>query len=326
MRATSPAEGIAAGDRRALARLITRIEEGDPDARRALAELHGCTGRAHVVGVTGASGTGKSTLVNALAGAVRKGAAGEPPHSVGILAVDPSSPFSGGALLGDRIRMRDLAGDEGVFIRSMASRGHLGGLSRSTNDAVRALDAAGFEIIFVETVGAGQDEVDIARQAHTVIVVENPGLGDDVQAIKAGILEIADILALNKADQAGVESAAGALQSMLDLGAPRADGWQVPILKTVAPAGQGVAELADAVFHHRDHLIRSGAWQRHEWERAEYDLAERLSERLMDQWRSRSRPEGLKEAARRVALREISPEEAVTGLLRQDGSKRASRA
>jgi LAO/AO transport system kinase len=308
-------ESIAAGDRRALARLITRIEENDPAAERTLAELHARTGRAHVAGITGASGTGKSTLVNALARAIRKGVAGEPPHSVGILAIDPSSPFSGGALLGDRIRMRDLAGDEGVFIRSMASRGHLGGLSRSTDSTVRAMDAAGFEVILVETVGAGQDEVDIARQAHTVIVVENPGLGDDVQAIKAGILEIADILALNKADLAGVDSAMSALHTMLDLGAARADGWQIPILKIVAPAGQGVEELAGAVFRHRDHLRRTGVWQQRELKRAEHDLEERLRDRLVEEWQIRSRPDALKEAARRVASREISPEEAVAGLL-----------
>jgi LAO/AO transport system kinase len=311
---TTPAESIRLGDRGALARLITLLEEEDPAALRVLAELHPQTGRALIVGVTGAPGTGKSTLVNALAREMRKGAAGTPARTVGIIAVDPSSPFSGGALLGDRIRMRDLAGDEGVFIRSMASRGELGGLSRATDSAVRALDSAGFDVVLIETVGAGQDEIEIARQAHTVIVVETPGLGDEIQAIKAGILEIADVLALNKADLAGADSAANALQAMLDLGGPRADGWRVPVLKTVASAGEGVADLAAAVLRHNDHLHRSAAWEQRERTRIERNLEQRLRARLMEDWR-RGRSGALEQAAGRVAAREVSPEEAVEALL-----------
>lgn len=312
------AENIVAGDRRALARLITHIEEEDPAALQTLSALHAHTGRAQVVGVTGAPGTGKSSLVNALTRVIRKGAPGGSARTVGIIAVDPSSPFTGGALLGDRIRMRDLAGDEGVFIRSMASRGRLGGLSRATDSTVRAMDAAGFDVVLVETVGAGQDEIEIARHAHTVIVVETPGLGDDVQAIKAGILEIADILAVNKADLAGVDSAVHALRAMLDLGAETGDGWQTPILKTVATTGDGVDELAAAVFRHQDHMRKTGAWKQRELARAEHDLEERLRDRLVKDWRTRAQPDGIREAARRVASREISPEEALGVLLDQE--------
>jgi LAO/AO transport system kinase len=210
-------EGVLAGQRRAIARAISLVEDNGAEAQAMLAALHPYTGRAHVVGVTGPPGSGKSTLVNALVLYFRKGTDERPARTVGIIAIDPTSPFSGGAILGDRIRMRDLAGDPGIFIRSMASRGNLGGLAWATADAVKVLDAAGFDLIFVETVGAGQAEVDIARAAHTTVVVEVPGLGDDVQAIKAGILEIADVFAVNKADHEGADHAVMALRMMLDL-------------------------------------------------------------------------------------------------------------
>lgn len=200
---------LLAGNRRALARTISQVENEGPEAHALLAALYPHTGRSHVIGVTGAPGTGKSTLVNALAKAYR--AAG---RTVGVIAVDPTSPFSGGALLGDRVRMRDLAGDPGVFIRSMATRGSLGGLARATADVISVLDAAGFDRILVETVGVGQAEIDIASAAHTTIVVEAPGLGDEVQAIKAGILEIADLFAVNKADRDGADHTVMALQMM----------------------------------------------------------------------------------------------------------------
>ncbi|RME44449.1 MAG: methylmalonyl Co-A mutase-associated GTPase MeaB, partial [Caldilineae bacterium] len=201
--------------RRAIARLITYIENEDPQAQPILADLYPHTGRAHLIGITGAPGTGKSSLVNELAKAYRR-----QEQTVAVLAVDPTSPFSGGAILGDRIRMRDLAGDPGIFIRSMASRGSLGGLARAAHDAIKVLDAAGFDIILIETVGAGQGEVEIARTAHTVLVVEAPGLGDDIQAIKAGILEIADVFVVNKADRPGANKTAAALKTMLELGHP----------------------------------------------------------------------------------------------------------
>src|SRR5512142_282437 len=206
-------EFVLNGDRLALARLLTQVENFTPDGRVALEALFPHSGKAHLVGVTGAPGTGKSSLVNRLAVFFRS-----QNERVAVVAVDPSSPFSGGAVLGDRIRMRDLSGDPGVFIRSMATRGNLGGLATTTSDVVRVLDAAGFDLILIETVGAGQSEVDIARTAHTTLVIEAPGLGDDVQAIKAGILEIADILVINKADRPGVENTARALRAMLDLG------------------------------------------------------------------------------------------------------------
>ena len=211
----SLAETVLNGDRLALARLLTQVENDTSDGRDALDALFPYTGKAHLIGVTGAPGTGKSSLVNQLALHFRKEG-----KRVAIVAVDPSSPFTGGAVLGDRVRMKDLSGDHGVFIRSMASRGSIGGLAQATASIVQVFDAAGYEIIMIETVGAGQSEVDIAKLAHTTLVVEAPGLGDDIQAIKAGILEIADIIVVNKADRPGVESTEKALKSMLELAHP----------------------------------------------------------------------------------------------------------
>ncbi len=212
---------VLSGNRLALSRLLSQIENNTADGRAALDELFPHTGKAHLIGVTGAPGTGKSSLVNRLANHFRHPPAGETPRKVAIVAVDPTSPFTGGAILGDRIRMRDLIGDPGVFIRSMASRGALGGLARTTSGLVQAFDASGFDVVFIETVGAGQVEVDIARLAHTTLVIDAPGLGDDVQAIKAGILEIADIMIVNKADRPGAEQTVRALRSMLNLAHPQ---------------------------------------------------------------------------------------------------------
>ncbi len=212
---TSLVDSLLAGNRRALARTITLIENDGAEAHDALAALYRRTGQAHIVGVTGSPGTGKSTLVNALAKAYRQRG-----YTVGIVAVDPTSPFTGGALLGDRVRMRDLSGDPGIFIRSMATRGSLGGLAQATADVILALDAAGFQRILVETVGVGQAEVDIASTAHSTVVVEAPGMGDEVQAIKAGVLEIADILAVNKADREGADKTVTALHMVLGSGGP----------------------------------------------------------------------------------------------------------
>src|SRR5512138_3804795 len=211
-------EHILEGNRLALARLLTQVENDSPEGRLALAELFPHTGRAHLIGITGAPGTGKSSLVNQLALHYRKSA----DRKVAIVAVDPSSPFTGGAVLGDRVRMRDLSGDSGVFIRSMASRGSLGGIAQKTAALVQVFDAAGYEIVLIETVGAGQSEVDVARLAHTTVVVEAPGLGDEIQAIKAGIMEIADVLVVNKADRPGSENTERALRSTLELAHPTA--------------------------------------------------------------------------------------------------------
>jgi len=263
---------LLTGDCRAIARLITIIENDGAEAQEALAALYPHTGRAHIVGVTGAPGTGKSTLVNELAKVYRQSG-----RTVGIIAVDPTSPFSGGALLGDRIRMRDLSGDAGIFIRSMATRGSLGGLARATADAVKVLDAAGYQTIIVETVGAGQSEVDIAQAAHTTIVVEAPGMGDEIQAFKAGITEIADIFVVNKADREGADSTALALQMILDLNhsshlSLQAPEWRPPICKTIALHGEGVGAVIEAIEEHAAYLRESGNLQRRERERIEREL------------------------------------------------------
>jgi len=273
-------ERLLTGDRRAIARLITTIENDRAEAQEALAALYPHTGRAHIVGVTGAPGTGKSTLVNELAKAYRKRG-----RTVGIIAVDPTSPFSGGALLGDRIRMRDLSGDQGIFIRSMATRGSLGGLARATADVIKILDAAGYQTIFVETVGAGQAEVDIAKTAHTTIVVEAPGLGDDIQAIKAGITEIADIFVVNKADREGADSTALALEMILDLDhlshlSSRGHRWRPPICKTIALHGEGVGAVVEAVEEHAAYLRESGNLQRRERERIEGELRSIITQEM----------------------------------------------
>ncbi len=326
---------VLAGDRRALARLITRIENDTPEARAALAELYPHTGRAHVVGVTGAPGTGKSTLVNELAKAYRRGAAGNTPHTVAIVAVDPTSPFTGGAILGDRIRMRDLSGDPGVFIRSMATRGSLGGLARTTLDVVNVLDASGWDLILVETVGAGQSEVDIARTAQTTVVVEAPGLGDDVQAIKAGILEIADVLVVNKADLPGAESAVKALRAMLDLGhridnntgghhgplaaqlaespapEPGLPPWQPPVLRTVAATGEGMPAVVTELERHRAYLAESGELARRDRERVTSELDHLLRAVLLRRLLDRVPADALQTVVGRVLAREQAPWEAV---------------
>ncbi|MBI4315381.1 MAG: methylmalonyl Co-A mutase-associated GTPase MeaB [Chloroflexi bacterium] len=333
-------DALLSGDRRALARLITQIENNRPEAREALAALYPHTGRAYLLGVTGAPGTGKSTLVNELAKARRRDG-----QTVAIVAVDPSSPFTGGAILGDRIRMRDLSGDPGVFIRSMATRGSLGGLARATADVIVALDVAGYQTIIIETVGAGQAEVDIAQLAHTTLVVEAPGLGDDVQAIKAGILEIADVLVVNKADQPGSDAAVRALRGMLNLahpasrfpgaaaaaahhrrpvgaGSPPPDPaapvepvWQVPICETVATEGKGIAELWSAIERHREHQRASGAlahWQRI---RIEHQLEALIRDELYARFVSAS-GEQLGQAIQAILNRARDPYTVVEELLR----------
>jgi len=239
--------------------MVTLIENESPQARRYLAELHQHAGNAHIVGVTGAPGAGKSTLVTHIVRELRRR-----DRKVGVVAVDPTSPFTGGAILGDRIRMMELAGDPNVFIRSMASRGSLGGLSASTRDVVRAMDAAGYNPIIIETVGTGQAEVEVMRAAQTVLVVSAPGMGDEVQAIKAGILEIADIFVVSKADKPGADQTVAELAMLLSLDPNRRlhdkskPYWRIPVLKTSAIKDQGITQLVDAIEQHREYLVESG--------------------------------------------------------------------
>ncbi len=325
-------ELILSGERRALARLLTQVENNAPEGRTTLDELFPHTGKAHLIGVTGAPGTGKSSLVNQMALYYRAAA---DPKRVAIVAVDPSSPFTGGAVLGDRVRMRDLAGDPGVFIRSMATRGSLGGLAQATAGMVQVFDAAGFEVILIETVGAGQTEVDIARLAHTTLVVESPGLGDDIQAIKAGILEIADILVINKADLPGVENTERALKGMLGLAHPvekvfhhhgqamvvpdsepaNAALWVPPLLRTIATDGTGVGELMAAIEQHALHLHQSGDWGCRERARLEAELEGMLTETLVSKFRTGVSDARYDELVDRLVQRTLSPWEAVKALL-----------
>jgi LAO/AO transport system kinase len=308
---------VLSGDRLSLARLLTQVENDTPAGRQALDELFPHAGKAHRIGVTGAPGTGKSSLVNQLARYYRRPAEGAAPCRVAIVAVDPTSPFTGGAILGDRVRMRDLATDPGVFIRSMATRGSLGGLAAATTAMVQVFDAAGFEVILIETVGAGQAEVDIARLAHTTLVVEAPGLGDDIQAIKAGILEIADVLVVNKADQPGAETAERILRNMLELAHP-ADGerfWLPPILNTVATDGRGVAELAAEIARHREFLQQTGGWHVRERILLQTELETLLNAALMSRWRAGISDETYHHILTELVERRISPYQAVERLL-----------
>ncbi|MCW8914744.1 MAG: methylmalonyl Co-A mutase-associated GTPase MeaB [Magnetovibrio sp.] len=243
------------GKPRAIARAMSLAEGRTADAANLMAELHRHAGRAHIVGLTGVPGAGKSTMVAALTREIRKQG-----KTVGIIAIDPSSPFSGGAILGDRVRMTGFADDEGVFIRSMATRGALGGLARASLDTVDVLDAAGFDVVLIETVGVGQDEVDIVQAAHTILVVSAPGLGDEVQAIKAGVLEIADIHVVSKADKPDAPRTIQDLTGMLHLGRPgKGDKkWTIPVIPTSAETGKGMQELSEKISEHYVHLEESG--------------------------------------------------------------------
>ena len=295
------ARGVLAQSPRAIGRAISEVERDSAAVPELLRRLFPETGRARIVGVTGPPGAGKSTLVQRLAQAYRKQG-----RRVGIVAVDPSSPFTGGAILGDRIRMAEIYTDPGVFIRSMATRGALGGLARATSDAVDVLDAAGFDLILIETVGVGQDEVDIARTADTTAVVLVPGLGDDIQAIKAGILEIADVFVVNKAERDGADRAVAELSMMLDFALE--DAWRPPIVKTSAPQAAGVPELVEALDAHGRYLEESGEAAARRAGRARSRLLGLLEGRFRRAVEARApEPDGLEEAVRSVAARAEDP-------------------
>jgi LAO/AO transport system kinase len=298
---------LLAGERRALARAITLVENRSAAGFEALRELYPHTGRAHTIGITGGAGAGKSTLTNSLAKEFRRRG-----RSVGIIAVDPSSPFSHGAILGDRIRMQDLSGDPGVFMRSMATRGSLGGLSETAADAVAVLDAFGKEVVLLETVGAGQDEVEVASAAQTTVLILTPGTGDDVQTMKAGIMEIADLLIVNKADLPNADALVAALKAHLSMS--EHGEWLIPILKVVAVRDQGISDLADAIEKHRAYLESSGQLEQELRERAHHQVVAATQTEALRRI-LRANGSFLDELVNKVAERNLDPHSAAEKLL-----------
>ncbi len=327
---TTLIEKLLTGNRRATARLISVVERGGDDADNVIQAIYPHTGNAHLIGITGSPGAGKSTLVNALAKAFRAN-----DLTVAIIAVDPTSPFTGGALLGDRIRMSDLYGDKGVFIRSMASRGQLGGLAQTTADAVKVLDAAGFDKVLIETVGAGQAEVDIATMAHTTIVIEAPGMGDDIQSIKAGILEIADILVVNKADRPEARNTVRALRTMLQLGRRshhshhgklmvtipavtiENEKWEPPIVETVATQDAGIESLVGEIDRHQQYLQASGNWKTREAQRSWREVERRVALAVLGGISAETRDK----LTQAVAQRKLTPAAAAKLVLEKEVTK-----
>ena len=312
-RTTDPAallDAARSGDRAALARLLSIVERGGDAAREVARLTHPLGGGAYTVGITGAPGAGKSTLTTRLVSELRTTG-----DRVAVLAIDPTSPFSGGAILGDRIRMQDHALDDGVFIRSMATRGHLGGLALAAPEAVRALDAAGFPWVLLETVGVGQVEVEVAGEADTTVVVVNPGWGDGVQAAKAGLMEIADVFVINKADRPGSAETERDLAGMLELVAAAADGWTPPIIRTVATAGDGAADVVAAVQRHRQWVSESGTLDRRRIDRATDELRAILVARLLERVRTVQQGEAFDRARQAVLARDVDPWTATDDLL-----------
>ncbi len=297
-------ERMLKGDRRATARLITLVENDEEKAREIVSKIYPYTGNAYIVGITGPPGAGKSTLLDKLIKVAR-----EEGKIVGVIAIDPTSPFTGGALLGDRIRMQRHSTDPGVFIRSMATRGSLGGLAKATNDAIKVLDAYGCDVIFVETVGVGQIEVDIVKTADTVVLVTVPGLGDDIQAIKAGLMEIADVFVINKADKEGADATYFELNLMLDLEKERWEklGWRPPIVETVATTMRGIRELWNAIREHQTFLKESGEIERKRKFRAEEEVKTIVSGRIAKMISDRLDEEEVASLIDKIVKREIDP-------------------
>jgi LAO/AO transport system kinase len=307
--AASLSERVLAGDPRAIARAISLVEDESRAGAELVRRIFGRTGRAYLIGVTGPPGAGKSTLVDRLISAIRESGA-----TVGVVAVDPTSPFSGGAILGDRVRMQAHAGDAGVFIRSMATRGHLGGLARATSEVALVLDAAGKDIVIIETVGVGQDEVDIVRTADISLVTVVPGSGDEVQALKAGIMEIADVFVVNKADREGADRTVTSIEGLLSLQSFGPGDWRPPIVKTEATTGKGVGELLAAVERFRAHTAETGGSRRRQ--RAEWRMRELLSQRFLQHVeREVLAPGEFEQTLERIAARDIDPYTAVDAIL-----------
>jgi LAO/AO transport system kinase len=303
-------ERVQAGETAAIARMLTRVERGADGVHDQIAELYRAGGDTHVIGVTGAPGSGKSTLVAALAQAYRRRKA-----TLGVVAVDPSSPYSGGSILGDRIRMHELGDDPGVFVRSMATRGALGGLARATVDAVTVLAAAGKDVVLIETVGVGQDEVEIAQASHSTLVVSVPGLGDEIQALKAGVLEIADVHVVNKSDRPGADKVVAELRDALRL-SRRQTGWRVPVQAVSAERGTGVDDLVDVLDRHRGWLVESGALELRERDMAAARVRSILQDLVMTQVHDPTTDADLAATVEEVRARKIDPYHAARDLLR----------
>ncbi len=304
---------MVGGNRRSIAKAITEIENNTNETQELIARIYPHTGKAHIIGLTGASGAGKSTLIEKIVREYRRKG-----KTVGIIAVDPTSPFTGGAFLGDRIRMQELSTDEGVFIRSMATRNYAGGLAKATKDAVKVLDAAGKDAVIVETVGAGQSEVEIMKVAQTIVIVHAPGLGDEIQAIKAGIMEIADIFVVNKADRENADKAVTDIQANLQLNSKESR-WKPPVLKTIALTGEGVPELIERIEEHRCFLEGNLECKRLlEKSRVEAELIEAIKERVLYSLIENLKREGkFDELLQRILEKKIDPASAAEKLLRK---------
>ncbi len=302
-------KGVLHGEKRAIAKTISIIENNEPEAQKIISQIYPKTGNAHIVGITGPPGAGKSTLIEKLVKELRNRG-----KTVGIVAVDPTSPFSGGAFLGDRVRMQDLSLDSGVYIRSMATRNHPGGLAKATKDAARVLDASGKDVVIVETVGAGQSEVEVVKVAQTILVVLAPGLGDDIQAIKAGQMEIGDIFVVNKGDRENANKAVSDIQAMLEL-APEKKGWKPVVIKTSALTGEGIADLLERIDEHAKHL-KKGAHGERRKERVETELAEALTQRITESlMKELKQSEEWKRLTKKILSRKIDPYSAADKLL-----------